>query len=178
LLADRDVPRKQRHTARGVWQRLVEEHGAVVSERQVARYVRERRRELGELGEAYVPLIAEAGVEAEALSPTSPRCWTPNTKNAPNAANAAACSTHASPPSSTSRTSASPTTRAFRRPRSPRSRRVPGSTIASRSSSSATPGRARRCWRRRWRSAPASKAGASASLRSPDSRTSSRTPTR
>jgi hypothetical protein len=37
----------------------------VVSERQVARYVRERRRELDELGDAYVPLIAEAGVEAE-----------------------------------------------------------------------------------------------------------------
>ncbi len=65
LLADREVPRKQRHTARRVWQRLVAEHGAVVSERQVARYVRERRRELGELGEAFVPLIAEAGVEAE-----------------------------------------------------------------------------------------------------------------
>jgi len=65
LVADRELPRKQRHTARRVWQRLVAEHGAVVSERQVARYVRERRRELGELGEAYVPLIAEAGVEAE-----------------------------------------------------------------------------------------------------------------
>ena len=47
LEADRDAPRKQRHTARRVWQRLVEEHGAVVSERQVSRYVRERRRELG-----------------------------------------------------------------------------------------------------------------------------------
>jgi transposase len=65
LLADREVPRKQRHTARRVWQRLVEEHGAVVSERQVARYVRDRRRELGGLGEAFVPLVAEAGVEAE-----------------------------------------------------------------------------------------------------------------
>ena len=65
LLADREVPRKQRHTARRIWQRLVEEHGAVVSERQVCRYVRERRRELGDLGEAFVPLIAEAGVEAE-----------------------------------------------------------------------------------------------------------------
>jgi transposase len=65
LAADREVPRKQRHTARRIWQRLVAEHGAVVSERQVARYVRERRRELGELGEAFVPLIAEAGVEAE-----------------------------------------------------------------------------------------------------------------
>ena len=29
LEADRDAPRKQRHTARRVWQRLVEEHGAV-----------------------------------------------------------------------------------------------------------------------------------------------------
>ncbi len=38
LEADRDAPRKQRHTARRVWQRLVEEHGAVVSERQVSRY--------------------------------------------------------------------------------------------------------------------------------------------
>ena len=28
LLADREVPRKQRHTARRVWQRLVAEHGA------------------------------------------------------------------------------------------------------------------------------------------------------
>jgi transposase len=65
LAADRELPRKQRHTSRRIWQRLVEEHGAVVSERQVCRYVRERRRELGELGEAFVPLIAEAGVEAE-----------------------------------------------------------------------------------------------------------------
>jgi len=30
LLGDRDVPRKQRHTARRVWQRLVAEHGASV----------------------------------------------------------------------------------------------------------------------------------------------------
>jgi len=65
LIADRQAPRKQRHTARRVWQRLVAEHGAVVSERQVARYVHQRRRELGEVGEAFVPLISEAGVEAE-----------------------------------------------------------------------------------------------------------------
>jgi hypothetical protein len=30
LLADKDVPRKQRHTSRRVWQRLVAEHGATV----------------------------------------------------------------------------------------------------------------------------------------------------
>ena len=42
LEADREAPRKQRHTARRIWQRLVEEHGAQVSERQVRRYVRSR----------------------------------------------------------------------------------------------------------------------------------------
>ena len=47
LEADREAPRKQRHTARRIWQRLVEEHGAEVSERQVCRYVHDKRRELG-----------------------------------------------------------------------------------------------------------------------------------
>lgn len=65
LEADREAPRKQRHTARRVWQRLVEEHGAEVSERQVCRYVRRRRREMGEVGEVFVPLASDAGVEAE-----------------------------------------------------------------------------------------------------------------
>jgi transposase len=65
LEADREVPRKQRHTARRVWQRLVEEHGADVSERQVCRYVHDKRRELGEVGEVFVPLISDAGVEGE-----------------------------------------------------------------------------------------------------------------
>ena len=64
LEADREAPRKQRHTARRIWQRLVEEHGAVVSERQVCRYVHDKRRELGEVGEVFVPLISDAGVEA------------------------------------------------------------------------------------------------------------------
>jgi transposase len=63
--ADREAPRKQRHTARRIWQRLVEEHGAVVSERQVCRYVRKRRRELGDVGEVFVPLATDAGIEAE-----------------------------------------------------------------------------------------------------------------
>jgi transposase len=63
--ADREAPRKQRHTARRIWQRLVEEHGAEVSERQVCRYVRARRRQLGEVGEVFVPLVSDAGVEAE-----------------------------------------------------------------------------------------------------------------
>lgn len=65
LVADRDAPRKQRHTARRIWQRLVAEHGAVVSERQVCRYVHDKRRELGDVGEVFVPLISDAGVEGE-----------------------------------------------------------------------------------------------------------------
>lgn len=39
--------RKQRHTARRVWQRLVAEHGAAVSEVTVSRYVVRRKAELG-----------------------------------------------------------------------------------------------------------------------------------
>ena len=65
LEADRLAPRKQHHTARRVWQRLVEEHGATVSERQVSRYVRERRRVLGQVGEVFVPQHHEPGAEAE-----------------------------------------------------------------------------------------------------------------
>jgi transposase len=65
LEADREAPRKQRHTARRIWQRLVAEHGAEVSERQVCRYVRQRRRQLGEVDEVFVPLVSDAGVEAE-----------------------------------------------------------------------------------------------------------------
>jgi transposase len=65
LIADKEAPRKQRHTARRIWQRLVEEHGAVVSERQVSRYVHDKRRELGDVGEVFVPLISDAGIEAE-----------------------------------------------------------------------------------------------------------------
>lgn len=66
LVADLKAPRKQRHTAHRVWERLRDEHGAEVSERQVRRYVRERRRELGEaVDETFVPLCHEPGAEAE-----------------------------------------------------------------------------------------------------------------
>jgi transcriptional regulator with XRE-family HTH domain len=47
LLADRDVPRKQRHTARRIWQRLVTERGAALAEVTVSRHVARRRIELG-----------------------------------------------------------------------------------------------------------------------------------
>ena len=44
LEEDRGAPRKQRHTARRVWQRLVDEHGARVSESTVRAFVAEVRR--------------------------------------------------------------------------------------------------------------------------------------
>jgi transposase len=66
LLADREAPRKQRHTARRVWQRLVAEHGAVLAEITVSRYVARRRRELGlDDIEVAIPQAHLPGAEAE-----------------------------------------------------------------------------------------------------------------
>jgi len=65
LIADLEAPRKQRHTARRVFQRLVEEHGADVGERTVRRYLHARRRELGEPGRSFVPQVHPAAQEAE-----------------------------------------------------------------------------------------------------------------
>ena len=66
LVADREAPRKQRHTAHRVWRRLVDEHGAEVAERTVREYVHRRRRELGDPPrEAFVPMAHQPGVEAE-----------------------------------------------------------------------------------------------------------------
>ena len=66
LLADRSAPRKQRHTARRIWQRLVAEHGASCSEVTVSRSVARRREELQLTAvEVAVPQTHEAGAEAE-----------------------------------------------------------------------------------------------------------------
>lgn len=66
LVADQDAPRKQRHTARRVWQRLVAEHGATCSEVTVSRYVARRRLELGVVDvEVCIPQTHPAGAEAE-----------------------------------------------------------------------------------------------------------------
>jgi transposase len=66
LVADRDVPRKQRHTARRIWQRLVAEHGATLAEVTVSRYVARRRVELGlEQVQVMVPQVHAPGAEAE-----------------------------------------------------------------------------------------------------------------
>lgn len=66
LIADREAPRKQRHTAKRIWQRLLDEQGAEIAETTVRDYVRRRRRELGEpVDEVFVPQVHEPGVEAE-----------------------------------------------------------------------------------------------------------------
>ena len=47
LTADLAAPRKQRHTARRVWQRLVDEQGARVAESTVRRWWHELKSEIG-----------------------------------------------------------------------------------------------------------------------------------
>jgi transposase len=66
LIADRDAPRKQRHTAKRIWRRLVDEHGVDVAETTVRDRVRKRRRELGlSLPEVFVPQVHAPGQTGE-----------------------------------------------------------------------------------------------------------------
>jgi transposase len=66
LTADQKAPRKQRHTARRIWQRLVDEHGAVVAESTVAHGVARIRRELVDTpADVAVPQTHTPGGEAE-----------------------------------------------------------------------------------------------------------------
>ncbi len=58
LEADREVHRKQRHTAKRIFERLRDEHGFEGGETIVKDYVRERRRRLREM---FVPLSHPAG---------------------------------------------------------------------------------------------------------------------
>jgi transposase len=66
LADDKDAPKKQRHTARRIWERLVDEFQADVAESSVRRYVRECRREL-HLDHVDVAIVAhyEPGAEAQ-----------------------------------------------------------------------------------------------------------------
>jgi transposase len=66
LEQDKERPKKQRHTARRIYHRLVEEHGFPGSENTVRRYVREAKVRLG-VGapKAFIPLEPELGQEAE-----------------------------------------------------------------------------------------------------------------
>lgn len=66
LIDDQDAPRKQRHTARRVWERLVAEHDATLAEVTVSRYVAVRRVELGIVDiEVFVGQEHLPGAEAE-----------------------------------------------------------------------------------------------------------------
>jgi hypothetical protein len=65
LESDRTAPRKQRHTARRIWQRVTEERGADVAESTLRAHVRQRRRELGLGVWAYVPQHHEVARSAE-----------------------------------------------------------------------------------------------------------------
>lgn len=66
LEADKTAPRKQRHTARRVWQRLFEEHGVEVGESTVRHYVAEvRRRQAVPLIEVMIPQHHPLGEESE-----------------------------------------------------------------------------------------------------------------
>jgi transposase len=67
LRADEDAPKKQRHTARRVWQRLVEEEQASVAESTVRDFVRQVKAELAAEKLPDVPIAQdhEPGAEAE-----------------------------------------------------------------------------------------------------------------
>lgn len=65
LETDLTEPRKQRHTARRIWARLVDEHDAQVSESTVRAYVAEVRAELSAGRVAAVPQTKLVGSEAE-----------------------------------------------------------------------------------------------------------------
>ncbi len=66
LKSDRKNPRKQRHTAHRVYNRLVEKHGYKGSESSVRRYVRTAKVLLGVYTpRAFIPCDPEAGHEAE-----------------------------------------------------------------------------------------------------------------
>jgi transposase len=84
LEADRAVPKKQRHTARRVWQRLVDEHGATVAESTVRAFVAQVNFELENVLRAVtVPQTHLPGEEAECdfgefvawIDGTLVRCW-------------------------------------------------------------------------------------------------------
>ena len=67
LKKDKDQPKKQRHTARRIYNRLRTEHGYLGGESTVRRYVRIARLDLGldPSSQAFIPCEPDAGREAE-----------------------------------------------------------------------------------------------------------------
>lgn len=60
---DRNAPKKQRHTSRRIYHRLVEEHAFAGNESTVRRYVRKLRGT--NLNQVYIPLTADWGEQAQ-----------------------------------------------------------------------------------------------------------------
>ena len=66
LLEDRNMPKKQRHTAKRIYDRLMKEYGFVGGERTVRRYVSQRKQLLGQQGEKFAQLLhPEAYTQAD-----------------------------------------------------------------------------------------------------------------
>ena len=65
LTDDLEVPRKQRHTAHRVWERLVSEYGVQVGESTVRRFVAQMKAELAKTPMVAVPQTHGLGEEAE-----------------------------------------------------------------------------------------------------------------
>jgi transposase len=65
LTADQDAPRKQRHTAKRIYDRLVAEHGFPGGERTVRQYVHEWRRAHTPGDDCFLPLAYAPGAEAQ-----------------------------------------------------------------------------------------------------------------
>ncbi len=65
LVADQTAPRKQRHTAQRVFERLRDEHRCEAAVTTVRRHVRARRRALGLAGEGFVPQSYAPAVDAQ-----------------------------------------------------------------------------------------------------------------
>jgi transposase len=66
LREDQTAPRKQRHTAHRIWERIRQERSDSVAEATVRRYVRARKQELGLTSrETFVPQVYDWGGEAQ-----------------------------------------------------------------------------------------------------------------
>jgi len=65
LTDDLEVPRKQRHTAHRVWERLVAEHGAQIGESTIRRFVAQTKKDLVGTPQVAIPQTHDLGAEAE-----------------------------------------------------------------------------------------------------------------
>src|SRR5216684_7579293 len=66
LRTDQLAPRKQRHTAHRIWQRIRQERADAVAEATVRRYVQRRKQEFGlNVRETFVPQVYDWGGEAQ-----------------------------------------------------------------------------------------------------------------